>query len=62
MRLPRDDQLREDLIAPRYQFLSDGRMQVESKQSMRSRGLPSPDAADALIHTFAQQGLGIGPA
>ena len=60
VRLPRDDQLREDLIAPRYQFLSDGRMQVESKQSMRSRGLPSPDAADALIHTFAQQGLGIG--
>ncbi|HXI97020.1 MAG TPA: DEAD/DEAH box helicase family protein, partial [Candidatus Acidoferrum sp.] len=59
-RLPRDDQLREDLVAPRYAFLSDGRMQVESKQSMRSRGLPSPDAADALIHTFAQQGLGIG--
>ena len=60
VRLPRDDQLRDDLVAPRYQFLSDGRMQVESKNSMRSRGRPSPDAADALIHTFAQQGLGIG--
>jgi hypothetical protein len=59
-RLPLDDQLRDDLVAPRYAFLSDGRLQVESKNSMRSRGLASPDAADALIHTFAQQGLGIG--
>ena len=60
VRLPRDDQLRDDLAAPRYAFLSDGRLQVESKNSMRSRGLASPDAADALIHTFAEQGLGIG--
>jgi hypothetical protein len=60
VRLPRHDRLRDDLAAPRYAFLSDGRLQVESKNSMRSRGLASPDAADALIHTFAQQGLGIG--
>jgi len=59
VRLPRDDDLRADLVAPRYQFLSDGRMQVESKNSMRGRSLPSPDSADALIHTFAEQGLGI---
>ena len=59
VRLPRDDQLRDDLVAPRYTFLSDGRLQVESKNSMRARSLPSPDAADALIHTFAEQGLGI---
>ncbi len=59
VRLPRDDQLRDDLVAPRYAFLSDGRLQVESKNSMRSRSLPSPDSADALIHTFAEQGLGI---
>jgi len=59
VRLPRDDQLRADLVAPRYAFLSDGRLQVESKNSMRARSLPSPDAADALIHTFCAQGLGI---
>jgi len=59
VRLPRADDLRADLVAPRYQFLSDGRMQVESKNSMRGRSLPSPDSADALIHTFAEQGLGI---
>lgn len=60
VRLPRDDQLREDLVSPRYSFLSDGRLQVESKGLMRARGRPSPDAADALNLTFAEQGLGIG--
>ncbi|HEY2419140.1 MAG TPA: DEAD/DEAH box helicase family protein [Steroidobacteraceae bacterium] len=59
VRLPRDDQLRDDLVAPRYAFLSDGRLQVESKNLMRARGLQSPDAADALNLTFAEQGLGI---
>ncbi len=59
VRLPRDDQLRDDLVAPRYSFLSDGRLQVESKNLMRSRGLPSPDSADAFCLTFAEQGLGI---
>ena len=60
VRLPRDDQLREDLVSPRYSFLSDGRLQVEMQTCMRSRGRPSPDAADALNLTFAEQGLGIG--
>ena len=59
VRLPRHDQLRDDLVAPRYSFLSDGRLQVESKVSMRARGLPSCDYADALNLTFAEQGLGI---
>ena len=59
VRLPMHDQLRADLVMPRFAFLSDGRMQVESKQSMRSRGLPSCDHLDALALTFAEQGLGI---
>jgi len=59
VRLPRDDQLRDDLCAPRYAFLSDGRLQVESKNSMRARGLPSCDAADALCLTLTEQGMGI---
>jgi hypothetical protein len=59
VRLPRHDRLRDDLVMPRYAFLSDGRLQVESKNSMRSRGLPSCDYADALNLTFCQQGLGV---
>lgn len=51
--LPRHDRLRDDLCGPRYKFLSDGRLVVESKPEMKSRGLPSPDFADALCNTFA---------
>jgi hypothetical protein len=57
VRLPRHERLRDDLVAPRYAFLSDGRLQVESKQQMRARGLPSTDFADALNLTFAEAGL-----
>jgi phage terminase large subunit len=57
--LPYDERLRADLTGPRLTFLSDGRMQVESKQQMRSRGLPSPDNADGLILTFAPAGMAL---
>jgi hypothetical protein len=57
VRLPRHERLRDDLVAPRYGFMSDGRLQVESKQQMRARGLPSTDFADALNLTFAEAGL-----
>jgi len=60
VRLPRHDRLRDDLAAPRYTHLSDGRLKVEDKNSMRARGLPSCDYADALNLTFCQQGLGVG--
>lgn len=56
-RLPRDDQLRDDLCAPRFSFTSDGKIQIESKERMRSRGIPSPDAADALCLSLCEQGL-----
>jgi hypothetical protein len=59
VRLPRHEQLRDDLVMPRYSFLSDGRLKVEDKNSMRARGLPSCDYADALNLTFCEQGLGI---
>jgi len=51
--LPDDENLRAGLVTPKYKFTSSGKMQVESKEDMRKRGLPSPDEADALILTFA---------
>lgn len=51
--LPWHERLRDDLCGPRYKFLSDGRLVVESKAEMRARGLPSCDFADALALTFA---------
>ena len=57
VRLPKEDRLRDDLLSAKYSFSSDGRLQVESKDKMRSRGQPSPDSADALMLTLAEQGL-----
>lgn len=57
VRLPYYEQLRTDLCAPQLKYLSDGRMQVESKASLRSRGFASPDVADALCLTFAPAGM-----
>ena len=52
-KLPEDDDLRADLTAIRYSFTSSGKMQAESKDSMRKRGLRSPDLADAVCLTMA---------
>lgn len=51
--LPWDDVLRDDLCAPRYGFSSDGKLKIESKDQLRSRGVPSPDSGDSLCLTFA---------
>jgi hypothetical protein len=47
--------LKQDLAAPTYKFTSSDKMQLESKDDMKSRGLPSPDLGDALALTFAHQ-------
>jgi len=51
--IPKDETLVSELTTPRYQYSSSGKIQVESKDSIRKRGLPSPDVADALVLTFA---------
>jgi len=48
-----DRQLKSDLVNPRKIIDSSGAIQLESKKDMKSRGLPSPDAADAIAVTFA---------
>lgn len=51
-----DDQaLKDDLTAPEYGFDMKNRWQLETKDDMRARGLPSPDAADALSMTFFEE-------
>ena len=51
--LPDDQELADDLTAPEYGFDGRNRLQLERKDDMKSRGLPSPDAGDALALTFA---------
>jgi hypothetical protein len=51
--IPDDRQLKADLTGPKTKPDSSGKMFLESKKDMKSRGLASPDAADALAVTFA---------
>lgn len=52
-KLPDDDALIAELIGPKYSFLSNGKLKVESKDDMKKRGLKSPDRADAFLLTLA---------
>ena len=52
--IPNIVDLKQDLAAPVYWFDSAGRIQLEPKDDIKKRGLPSPDLGDALAVTFAQ--------
>ena len=45
--------LKQDLAAPTYKFTPADKIQLESKDDIKGRGLPSPDLGDALALTFA---------
>jgi hypothetical protein len=45
--------LKQDLAAPTYKFTAADKIQLESKDDLKGRGLPSPDLGDALALTFA---------
>ncbi|HEY8354397.1 MAG TPA: AAA family ATPase [Methylophilaceae bacterium] len=51
-----DEELAAQLASLKFKFDSRGRIQIESKEDMRKRGLPSPDKADALMLAFAESG------
>ena len=54
--IPDDDELAQDLVAPEYSYHpTDGRLILESKDSMERRGIASPDEGDALALTFAER-------
>ena len=50
---PADDELYQDLIGPETVPRLDGKILLESKEDMKTRGLPSPNKGDALALTFA---------
>lgn len=50
-----DDELAADLGSIRYKYTARGQVQIESKDDMRKRGLPSPDRADAVMLTAASR-------
>jgi phage terminase large subunit-like protein len=48
---PADDELAAQLGAIKYKYTPRGQIQIESKDDMRKRGMPSPDRADAVMLT-----------
>lgn len=51
--IPDMPDLVDDILSPLYKFDASNRIQLEKKEDMKSRGLPSPDVGDALAMTFA---------
>jgi hypothetical protein len=51
--LPVDGELLKQLSSRRLQYDAKVRIQLEPKESMRARGLSSPDRADAVIGAAA---------
>lgn len=52
--IPNIPELKQDLCSPQYDSNNaQNKLQLERKELMKKRGLPSPDLADALALTFA---------
>ncbi|WP_246647634.1 terminase [Rhizobium laguerreae] len=51
---PKNEVLYQDLIGPETVARLDGKIQLESKEDMKDRGIPSPNEGDALALTFTQ--------
>jgi hypothetical protein len=56
--IPRDEDLIDELANVKFAYTSLGKLQAESKEDMKKRGLKSPDLADAFCLTFAYQNYG----
>jgi len=52
MPLPNDDDLCRQLTDRQYSMTMRGKVRLEDKDHMRSRGVPSPDLADAFVMAF----------
>jgi len=52
VQIPDTDELHGDLCSLGYKYDSSGRLQIESKDDLRARGMSSPDTSDALALTF----------
>jgi hypothetical protein len=50
--IPDSDELQTDLCGLGYKYDSSDRLQIESKEDAKKRGLLSPDTSDALMLTF----------
>ena len=52
--LPDDNEVIDDLTSIEYGFDNKNRIQLETKDSLKRRGLKSPDCADAIAMTYSK--------
>lgn len=52
-----DTGLLEELVVPKMEYTSSGKLAVESKDKMKKRGHPSPNKADAFLLTLAGEAV-----
>lgn len=45
----------QELVSPRFDYMSNGKLMVEPKAAMKKRKVPSPNIADAFCLTFASE-------
>jgi phage terminase large subunit len=51
--MPDDPKICGQISLPRFKFTDAGKIQIERKEQMATRGVPSPDYADAVVLTLA---------
>jgi phage terminase large subunit len=56
--IPDNEQFIAEASSIKYSFDSSGRIVIEKKESMKKRGLRSPDSADSVCLTFYDPGKG----
>lgn len=54
---PGDDDLAAQLGSVKYKYTARGQIQIESKDEMRKRGLPSPDRGDTMMLAYGHVNL-----
>jgi hypothetical protein len=55
--IPKDDDLRIQMLSIEYGFTQKMQIQMAQKKLIKAKGLPSPDIADALTLTFAGEAI-----
>ena len=53
--IPNDPQLITELSSPLFFHRDNGKLKIESKEDMRKRGVASPNMADAVVISFADE-------
>jgi len=52
--LPNDSKLRAQFVGTKYKIRTDRKIQIESKEDLKKRGVESPDMMEAIINAYSE--------